>query len=126
MRHSVEHVGKILADPDLIFEALSNLIDNAIKFTPAGGYVTLNLTCTKLGPQVDIRDSGPGVPFQERQAVLQRFYRSSNATTVEGFGLGLSVVSAIVRLHDFKLIFVDAPVGTHLRVECWPHALQAD
>ena len=126
MRHSVEPVRKILADPDLIFEALSNLVDNAIKFTPAGGYVMLKLTCSRLGPQVEICDSGPGVPLQERQAVLQRFYRSSNATTVEGFGLGLSVVSAIVRLHHFNLIFVDAPVGTHLRLECWPHDLQGD
>jgi len=119
---SVEPVATIRADPDLLFEALSNLMDNAIKFTPAGGSVKLILKSTSLGPEIDILDSGPGVPVQERHAVLQRFYRSSSAPGAEGFGLGLSIVSAIVRLHHFKLAFMDAPAGTHLRLECWPHA----
>lgn len=125
LRESVEPVATIRADPDLLFEALSNLIDNAIKFTPAGGFVELILKSSGMGPQIDIRDSGPGVPVQERHAVLQRFYRSSSVPGAEGFGLGLSIVSAIVRLHHFKLAFMDAPVGTHLRLECWPHALPA-
>lgn len=123
LQASVEPVGLIRADADLLFEALSNLVDNAIKFTPAGGNVELILTSTSLGPQLDIHDTGPGVPVQERLAVFQRFYRSSNAAVAQGFGLGLSIVSAIVRLHHFKLLFLERPNGTHLRLECWPHAL---
>lgn len=123
LQAAVEPVGSIRADADLLFEALSNLVDNAIKFTPAGGFVKLVLTSTNFGPQMDIHDSGPGVPVRERLAIFQRFYRSSNAAVAQGFGLGLSIVSAIVRLHHFKLIFLDVPTGTHLRLECWPHAV---
>jgi signal transduction histidine kinase len=122
LRDTIEPVGTILADPDLLFEALSNLVDNAIKFTPAGGFVELVLMPTSLGPRMEIRDSGPGVSIQDRQAVLQRFYRSPNAAVASGFGLGLSIVSAILRLHHFKLEFQDAARGTYLRLDCWPHA----
>jgi signal transduction histidine kinase len=119
---SVESVGNIQADPDLLFEAISNLVDNAIKFTPPGGFVELRLIRADLGPRMEIRDSGVGVPIAERQSVLQRFYRSSNATSAIGFGLGLSVVSAILRLHHFRLEFLDSSVGTHLRLDCWAQA----
>lgn len=123
LTHTVEPVAPIQADPDLLFEALSNLVDNAIKFTPQTGFVKLTLMSTGFGPRLEIRDSGPGVPVHERHAVLQRFYRSSNATVAEGFGLGLSVVSAILRLHHFRLEFLDTARGTHLRLDCWPDAL---
>jgi len=121
LRDTIEPVGEIIADPDLLFEAVSNLVDNAIKFTPVGGFVEIILTPTSQGPRMEIRDSGPGVSVQDRQAVLQRFYRSPNAAVATGFGLGLSIVSAILRLHHFRLEFQDAVQGTNLRLDCWPH-----
>jgi len=125
LRTTVMPSGIFPADPDLLFEALSNLIDNAIKFTPAGGFVELAVMPTALGPRVEIRDSGPGVPAHERQAVFQRFYRSGNAADVPGSGLGLSIVSAIARLHRFKLEFQRTERGTSLRLDCWPQVLAA-
>jgi len=120
---AVEPVDNVMADPDLLFEALSNLVDNAVKFTPAGGTVQLRLTMDTSGPRLDISDSGPGVQRHEREAVLRRFYRSDRHTDEPGFGLGLSIVAAVVTLHGFKLEFQDVARGTHLTLFCWPHPL---
>ena len=110
------------ADAHLLIEALSNLVANAIKFTPAHGTVELRAGRTPLGPRVDVIDNGPGIPTAERGAVLQRFYRSECGRDTPGFGLGLSIVAAIIRLHDFRLDISDnAPRGARLSIECWPH-----
>jgi signal transduction histidine kinase len=109
----------ILADPDLLFEALSNLVDNAIKFTPAGGKVTVRLGQQDAVPCIDIIDTGCGIAVNEREAVIQRFYRSSrHREQEEGYGLGLSIVAAIMHLHGFELKFQEARIGTHLTVVC--------
>jgi len=109
----------LFADPDLLFEALSNLVDNAIKFTPAGGSVQIVSRLMNGVPAIDIIDTGCGIPVAERAAVLQRFHRGSTAkgpALKEGYGLGLSIVAAIVRLHGFSLLFEDTEIGTHLVV----------
>lgn len=108
----------IQADPDLLFEAVSNLIDNAIKFTPAGGQVQAKLSQHDDGVHIDIIDSGCGIPMAEREFVLLRFHRSVQAQAKPGFGLGLSIVAAVMRLHGFNMQFQDADVGTHLKVIC--------
>jgi signal transduction histidine kinase len=109
----------IHADAGLLFEAVSNLVDNAIKFTPAGGTVQLRLSQEGDAARIDVIDSGRGIPVDERGTVLQRFYRGrQNPAEKEGYGLGLSIVAAILRLHDFTLVFQDSPVGTHLTVLC--------
>lgn len=118
-------VRTVAADPDLLFEALSNLIDNAIKFTPHGGKIELNLFEQNSGPVIEIKDSGPGVPANEREAIMKRFYRSDRDHHLPGFGLGLSIVNAIMLLHGFKLEFRDAEKGTHLSIHCWPHRIEA-
>ena len=113
--------GMIDADPDLLFEALSNLLDNAIKFTPAGGSVWIRLSQPDGIVKIDIIDTGCGIPVSEREAVLLRFHRSSTAQhhpDKEGYGLGLSIVAAVMRLHGFSLIFQDTELGTHLSVLC--------
>lgn len=115
----------VLADPDLLFEALSNLIDNAIKFTPREGHIELNLFEDNSGPVIEIKDTGPGVPINEREAIMKRFYRSDRDHHLPGFGLGLSIVNAIMLLHGFKLEFRDAQKGTHLSLYCWPHPIKA-
>jgi signal transduction histidine kinase len=109
----------VLADAELLFEALSNLVDNAMKFTPSGGRVEVNLIRTGQGPRIEIVDSGPGVPHAERAAVLQRFYRSARDQAAPGSGIGLSIVAAIVRLHGFTLDLGDARPGLRVWLDCW-------
>jgi signal transduction histidine kinase len=113
----------IHGDRALLFEAFVNLIDNAIKFAPEGGQVRVELSRTGRGPRLDIVDNGPGIPIDERDAVLKRFYRGDQARQVRGSGLGLSIVSAVLRVHDFTLHIDDARPGARLTVECWPHSL---
>jgi signal transduction histidine kinase len=108
----------LLADPDLLFEALSNLVDNAIKFTPVGGKVMVRLGIHEAVAVIDIIDTGCGIDANEREAVIRRFYRSNHHHDQEGFGLGLGIVAAIIHLHGFELKFHDAPIGTHLSVIC--------
>lgn len=114
------------ADPHLLFEALSNLVANAIKFTPAGGKVCVRAAMEDQGPRVDVVDSGPGIPSGEREAVLQRFYRSESGRQISapGYGLGLSIVAAIVRLHGFRLsIGASESGGARVSVQCWSDVL---
>lgn len=101
----------ITGDCDLIFEAVANLVDNAVKFTPPGGLVRLGLTQRAHGPVVFVEDDGPGIPQQERDDVFKRFYRSAPERHDDGNGLGLSIVSAIAGLHDFRIRIDDARGG---------------
>ncbi|MFC5428805.1 sensor histidine kinase [Paraburkholderia denitrificans] len=141
-RAQIDEAAPIHGDRALLFEAFSNLIDNAIKFAPQGGSVSVALRATASGAVVEIADNGPGIPDVERAAVLQRFYRGSAARQVPGSGLGLSMVAAVLRLHDFRLRIEDAngelndsanhdanesaESGARISVECWPGALVAN
>jgi signal transduction histidine kinase len=114
------------ADGDLLFEALSNLVDNAIKFSPRAGDVRLRASKQPQGTRIDVLDSGPGIPQPERDAVLQRFYRSPthpdhSDQPVLGYGLGLSIVAAIAKLHDFQFEIGNADgSGARMTLYCWP------
>jgi signal transduction histidine kinase len=108
----------IEADPKLLFEAVSNLVDNAIKFTGSGGRVWLRLETRAGRPRIVVEDDGPGVAPNERTAVLQRFYRSERDQLTPGSGLGLSIVAAIVRLHRFGLELEDAQPGLRVVIDC--------
>jgi signal transduction histidine kinase len=116
-----EPTDPIHGDGELLFEVFVNVLDNAIKFTPEGGRVEARLSRGPNGPQVDITDSGAGIREDERTAVLNRFYRGENDLQTHGFGLGLSIVMAIIRLHDFGFELVDAKPGTRATIFCWPH-----
>ncbi|WP_321853968.1 sensor histidine kinase [Paraburkholderia tropica] len=111
----------VRGDRALLFEALSNLVDNAIKFTPAGGTVRIALISGADGPRVEVADTGVGIPRGERSAVLQRFFRSEHTQHLPGSGLGLSIVAAVVNLHGYSLRIEDAQPGTRISIECWPH-----
>lgn len=121
MHATVAPVEPIHADRALLFEALSNLLDNAIKFAPRGGAVQVELRALSRGPQLAISDNGPGIAPGERDAVLGRFYRSERTRHLPGTGLGLGIVSAIVRLHDFRLAIGAANPGTIVTIDCWTH-----
>jgi signal transduction histidine kinase len=106
------------ADHKLLFEAVSNLVDNAIKFSPPGGTVRLSILRDDGDLCLDVRDDGPGIPETERDAVLRRFHRGDDTAEIPGSGLGLSVVSAIVHLHHFQLEMAHADPGLIVRIRC--------
>lgn len=96
-------------DRDLLFEAVANLVDNAVKFTPEGGRVTLALIRRDGESVIRVKDTGPGISEAEREAVVKRFYRSDKSRNTEGLGLGLSLVAAIVKLHGFRFTIAAGP-----------------
>jgi signal transduction histidine kinase len=93
-------------DRDLLIEAVANLVDNAVKFTPAGGQVEIGLFRGNGENIVRVTDTGSGISEQERDAVLRRFYRSDKVRHTSGLGLGLDLVTAIVKLHGFRFTIV--------------------
>ena len=105
-------------DPELIEHAVTNLLDNATKFTPAGGSVTVELTEDASGFLVHVRDTGPGIPAEDQSHVFDRFYRVDRARTRSrsrrgGAGLGLSIAWRIARAHDGCLRLTSSgPTGT--------------
>lgn len=82
-------------DPKWTEEALCNLLDNAIKYTPAGGKVTVEVLAYQLFCCVKVRDTGPGIPEEEQAKIFQRFYRAPDAHGTEGVGIGLYLVRQI-------------------------------
>ena len=108
------------ADPKLLFEAVSNLVDNAIKFTGPGGKVQIGLGPAGAPPCIVVQDNGPGIAVAERASVLQRFWRGEDKRLIAGSGLGLSIVAAIVRLHQFRLELQDAGPGLRAVINCAP------
>ena len=96
-------------DRDLLFEAVANLVDNAVKFTPEGGRVALSLLRRDGDSVIQVSDTGPGISEAEREAVVKRFYRSDKSRNTEGLGLGLSLVAAIVKLHGFRFTIAAGP-----------------
>jgi two-component system sensor histidine kinase TctE len=88
----------IHADPSLLDDLLSNLVDNALKYTPAGGSVTVSAGTQNRRPFLAVEDTGPGIPEPDRQRVRQRFFRMPNSPG-HGSGLGLAIVEEIARLY---------------------------
>jgi signal transduction histidine kinase len=102
---------RIIGDGDLMREAVSNLIGNAIKFTPENGVVSISVIRENGRPVVRVRDTGIGVEPAERDKIFQRFYRTASGHRVPGSGLGLSITAAIANLHEFDLRFDDNDPG---------------
>ena len=95
----------------LISQALANLVDNAIKYTPAGGRIVVAAEDRPAGVALSVADTGPGIPFDERGHVLERFVRLEESRNSPGTGLGLSLVAAVARMHDAKLELTDNAPG---------------
>jgi len=105
----------ILADPSLLDDLVSNLVDNALKYTPAGGSVTLSAGTAQGKPYLAVEDSGPGIPEADRQRVRQRYYRLSNSPG-HGSGLGLAIVDKIARLYGASMTIESGAGGRGTKV----------
>jgi signal transduction histidine kinase len=95
----------------LLAQALANLLDNAIKFTPDGGHIRVVLRGSGSDPEVIVEDDGPGIPADKREIVLGRRVRLDEARKFPGSGLGLSLVAAVTKLHGARLVLDDAGPG---------------
>jgi len=105
----------ILADPALLDDLVSNLVDNALKYTPPGGSVTLSAGLAQGKPYLAVEDSGPGIPEADRQRVRQRYYRLPNSPG-HGSGLGLAIVDKIARLYGASMTIETGAGGRGTRV----------
>jgi signal transduction histidine kinase len=101
----------MMGDRDLVLQAVANLLDNAIKFTPAGGTVRLAAEASDGFVRIRVADEGPGLPPADRARVGERFFRADSARSTPGSGLGLSLVRAVAQLHGGGLDLGDTRPG---------------
>ena len=106
----------VTGDRDLIFDAVANLVDNAIKHGRAGGQVTVTNENIGGRPVISIADNGPGIPADQYEHVFKRFYRLEHSRYTPGNGLGLSLVAAVARLHGARIEMLDDSPGLKLRL----------
>ncbi|HTZ69500.1 MAG TPA: HAMP domain-containing sensor histidine kinase [Acetobacteraceae bacterium] len=98
-------------DRDLVQQAVANLLDNAIKFSPSGGQVKLAAEPLERNVRITVTDQGPGIPEQDRARAAERFFRGEQARSTPGSGLGLALVQAVATLHEGALVLEDAGPG---------------
>jgi signal transduction histidine kinase len=120
-----DDVVPVSGDRDLLFDALANLVDNAIKHGRDGGHVTVAVTQRGDGGEICVADDGPGIPAHERAHVFKRFYRLERSRRTAGNGLGLSLVAAVARLHGARIDIEDNAPGLRVRL-CFPPVPTAD
>ena len=118
---------KVMGDPVWLEELANNLIDNALRYTPTGGIVTVRCGSNANQTSWEVEDSGPGIPDKERERIFERFYRL-DITGVDGCGLGLSIAREIAHSHN-ALIAIEkgsnlkgalVRVTFHLAKRCCP------
>jgi len=98
----------VLADRDLVAQAMSNLMDNAVKYTPEGGAIRLEAKRSVNGDvDLSVIDSGPGIPAADRERAIERFVRLEQSRSQPGSGLGLSLAAAVAEAHTGKLVLAD-------------------
>jgi signal transduction histidine kinase len=121
-RLTVAGDGEVLVtgDRDLIFDAIANLVDNAIKHGRNGGQVSVKIENGDGGPVISIADDGPGIPACEREHVFKRFYRLEQSRYTPGNGLGLSLVAAVARLHGARIDMRDNGPGLKFELRFSP------
>ncbi len=107
---------EVRGDRNLLFQAITNLLDNAIKYTPTGGKVSISLQHNPGHVVLSVADSGPGIPADMREQVLERFFRLDESRSKPGAGLGLSLVQAIVQRLGARLEFDDNKPGLFIRL----------
>jgi two-component system, OmpR family, sensor histidine kinase TctE len=106
----------VLGHPQLLHELVANLVDNALRYTPRGGIVTVAIAWQDHRLTLRVEDNGPGIPEAERERVFERFYRLHDGAS-DGCGLGLAIVREIARSHGASVRLVSPPSGPGLVVE---------
>lgn len=101
----------VRGDRQLLTQMFANIVENALRHTPAGTRIDLELKDAPAGPVCTIRDDGPGIPEPERQKVFRRFYRLNSSRATPGSGLGLSLVAAVAELHRIAVETSDNQPG---------------
>ena len=102
---------QVPGDRHLLFQALANLVENALKYSPADAEVVLGLECDGRSARISVADNGPGIPPEERERVFRRFYRLDQSRSGAGNGLGLSLVRAVVLRHNGRIELADNQPG---------------
>jgi signal transduction histidine kinase len=106
----------VTGDRDLLFDAMANLVDNAIKHGRESGRVTVEVKESDGGAVISVADDGPGIPVDKYQHVFKRFYRLERSRCTPGNGLGLSLVAAVARLHGAQIEMLDNAPGLEFRL----------
>jgi signal transduction histidine kinase len=102
----------------LLFRLIFNLGENAVKYTPAGGTIEINLNSSDGTAILEVGDNGPGIPADQQELIYERLYRGDAAREGSGSGLGLALVRSITQLHKGKISLSSAPgKGTCFRIE---------
>lgn len=101
----------VYGDRELIQQAVANLVDNAVKFSPTGTVVRIRAEPTGTGAAITVTDQGPGIPTSDRTRAIERFFRGEQARSTPGAGLGLALVQAVAQLHGGELTLSDAQPG---------------
>ena len=106
---------RVVGDRDLLFDAVANIVDNAIKHGREAGQVSVELSRVAGSALISVSDDGPGIPYEEHRNVFRRLYQLERNRRTPGNGLGLSLVAAVARLHDANIKLSDNTPG--LKVE---------
>ncbi len=120
----VEALAPMMLDYDKIWEAVYNIVDNAIKYTPEGGFVKLGLELKGKTVSVKVEDNGPGIPDSDKERIFDRFYRldDSRARDTGGTGLGLAIAREAVVLHGGDITVSDSPEGGSIFAVSLPYS----
>lgn len=122
LRLDAEGAAQIMGDRELLTQSFANLIENAIRHCPPGTAITCAVEAAPGQVTATIRDTGPGIPAEERDKVLRRLYRLEKSRTTEGTGLGLALVKAVADLHGADLVLGDAAPGLRVDLTFHPNA----
>ncbi len=117
LRSNIASAIHVVGDRELLAQAFVNLIENAMRHTPAGGHITIGLQRQASRILAWVSDDGPGIPADQRENVLQPFHRLDCSRHMPGSGLGLALVRAIAELHDATLCLEDAGPGLRVTLE---------
>lgn len=104
-----ERVPLVFADISLVERALQNLLDNALKFTPKGGSISLNVAVSEEQVRIGITDTGPGINLHDQSMIFDRYRQAKRDSNHEGVGLGLAIVKKIMDLHNTTIQVISTP-----------------
>lgn len=116
MAIEVEGEATVSGHPQWLAQAVGNIVDNAVKHTPAGGRIVISVRSLDHAVDLTVADTGPGIPAADRERVLERFVRLESCRGTPGAGLGLSLVAAVAHLHDAELVLGDNEPGLRVRL----------